>query len=92
MFASPKRENYQTNFDDDEKVAHTMGTPGGKQEVTFLTEKGLYKLLGMSRKPIAEKFQDWMVEVQTNREIDIRLLESTEQIRHETLLSSKTNT
>ncbi len=37
--------------------------PGGLQNVTFLTEKGLYKVLFKSRKPIAEKFQDWVCEV-----------------------------
>jgi prophage antirepressor-like protein len=51
------------NFDSSEKVVHTMNTLGGNQEVTFLTEKGLYKVLFKSRKPIAEKFQDWVCEV-----------------------------
>jgi prophage antirepressor-like protein len=51
------------NFDSSEKVVHTMNTLGGNQEVTFLTEKGLYKVLFKSRKPIAEKFQDWVCEI-----------------------------
>jgi prophage antirepressor-like protein len=51
------------SFDNTEKVVHSMDTPGGTQEVTFLTEKGLYKVLFKSRKPIAEKFQDWVCEV-----------------------------
>jgi hypothetical protein len=42
---------------------HTMHTLGGAQEVTFLTEKGLYKVLFRSRKPIAQKFQNWVCEV-----------------------------
>jgi prophage antirepressor-like protein len=50
-------------FDDTEKVVHSMHTLGGDQDVTFLTEKGLYKLLFKSRKPIAEKFQNWVCEV-----------------------------
>lgn len=33
------------NFDKSEKVVHTMDTLGGSQQVTFLTEKGLYKIL-----------------------------------------------
>jgi prophage antirepressor-like protein len=33
------------------------------QDVTFLTEKGLYKVLFRSRKPIAQKFQNWVCEV-----------------------------
>jgi prophage antirepressor-like protein len=51
------------DFNDNEKVVHTMHTLGGTQEVTFLTEKGLYKVLFKSRKPIAEKFQNWVCEV-----------------------------
>ncbi len=51
------------NFDNEEKVCRTTSTPGGKQEIVFLTEFGLYRLLGRSRKPIADKFQKWMVSV-----------------------------
>ena len=51
------------NFDKSEKVVHSMDTLGGSQQVTFLTEKGLYKILFKSRKPIAEKFQNWVCEV-----------------------------
>ena len=51
------------DFNDSEKVVHTMDTLGGSQQVTFLTEKGLYKVLFKSRKPIAEKFQNWVCEV-----------------------------
>ena len=51
------------NFDDSEKVIYTMQTQGGMQDVTFLTEKGLYKILFKSRKPIAETFQNWVCEV-----------------------------
>ena len=46
------------NFDDSEKVVNSIDTLGGSQQVTFLTEKGLYKVLFKSRKPIAEKFQN----------------------------------
>jgi prophage antirepressor-like protein len=38
-------------------------TLGGNQQTTFLTEKGLYKILFRSRKPIAEQFQNWICEV-----------------------------
>ena len=31
------------DFDESEKVVHTMHTLGGNQDVTFLTEKGLYR-------------------------------------------------
>ena len=50
-------------FDETEKVVHTMDTLGGSQQVTFLTEKGLYKVLFKSRKPIAETFQNWVCDV-----------------------------
>lgn len=40
-----------------------MDTLGSSQQVTFLTEKGLCKVLFKSRKPIAEKFQNWVCEV-----------------------------
>ena len=33
------------NFDNTEKVVNTIDTLGGSQQVTFLTEKGLYKVL-----------------------------------------------
>jgi prophage antirepressor-like protein len=36
---------------------------GRQQNTTFLTEKGLYKVLMRSRKPIAEEFQDWVCEL-----------------------------
>jgi prophage antirepressor-like protein len=51
------------DFNDTEKVVLSMHTLGGSQQVTFLTEKGLYKVLFKSRKPIAEKFQNWVCEV-----------------------------
>jgi prophage antirepressor-like protein len=51
------------DFDDSEKVVNKVYTLGGAQEVTFLTEKGLYKVLFRSRKPIAQKFQNWVCEV-----------------------------
>jgi prophage antirepressor-like protein len=51
------------DFNETEKVVLSTHTLGGLQDVTFLTEKGLYKVLFKSRKPIAEKFQDWICEV-----------------------------
>ena len=51
-------------FDESEKRAvSTNDSTGRMQEVTFLTEKGLYKVLFRSRKPIAQKFQNWVCEV-----------------------------
>lgn len=52
-----------SNFDEDEKVIDSMETRGGMQKTSFLTEMGLYRLLGMSRKPIARTFQKWVCNV-----------------------------
>jgi prophage antirepressor-like protein len=49
------------DFDESEKRAvHTTDGTGRLQDITFLTEKGLYKVLFRSRKPIAQKFQNWV--------------------------------
>jgi prophage antirepressor-like protein len=58
-----KIRNSIQNFNEDEKSAYTTSTLGGEQKCLFLTEKGLYRLLGQSRKPIAKIFQGWMVNV-----------------------------
>lgn len=51
------------DFNDTERHVDTIYTSTGPKQVTFLTEKGLYKILFKSRKPIAEKFQNWVCEV-----------------------------
>ena len=43
--------------DDDEKGVNQLLTPGGIQQVWFLTEDGLYEVLMQSRKPIAKEFK-----------------------------------
>lgn len=43
--------------DDDEKGVKQLLTPGGNQQVWFLTENGLYEVLMQSRKPIAKQFK-----------------------------------
>ena len=48
-------------FEEDEKVIDLTYTNGGQQQLLFLTEIGLYKLLGRSRKAIAAIFQKWMI-------------------------------
>jgi prophage antirepressor-like protein len=58
-----KIRNTIQDFDSTEKVAHTVGTLGGNQEVNFLTEKGLYQVLFTSRKPIAKTFKNWVCDV-----------------------------
>ena len=51
------------DFSDKEKGVGLTDTLGGTQNLIFLTELGLYRILGRSRKPIAHKFQEWMVQV-----------------------------
>lgn len=51
------------HFDDTEKVTRITNTPSGNQGVTYLTEKGLYKILFKSRKPIAENLQNWLCDI-----------------------------
>lgn len=45
------------------KGAYKVRTLGGKQKVTVLNEKGLYRLIMRSNKPEAEEFQDWVFDV-----------------------------
>ena len=51
------------DFDNTEKVTEILQTTGGSQQVSFLTEKGLYKVLFKCRKPIAQTFQNWVCDV-----------------------------
>ncbi len=43
--------------DEEEKGVKQLLTPGGNQQVWFLTEDGLYEVLMQSRKPIAKQFK-----------------------------------
>lgn len=47
-------------LDDDEKGLHTMQTPGGMQEMSIISEAGLYSLILRSRKPEAKEFKRWV--------------------------------
>ena len=79
------------DFDENEKVTETINTLGGEQHVTFLTERGLYKVLFRSRKPIAETFQNWVCNV--IKEIRIRgsytLRQEMEQVHQQQLKTEK---
>ena len=94
------RENLR-DFSDDEKGVSLTDTLTGLKETNFLTETGLYRLLGRSRKPIAHKFQKWMVTVlkeiringiyklQQDKEIDKQLYQhKCELSTHKTLLKA----
>jgi len=56
------RQNIK-DFDDTEKAVCLTYGVAGQQNISYLTEKGLYKVLFKSRKPIAQKFQNWVCEV-----------------------------
>ena len=45
---------------ENEKGVTTIHTLGGSQEMLIVNEPGLYRLIFSSRKPEAEKFQDWV--------------------------------
>lgn len=47
-------------LDDDERGVCSMHTPGGEQEVTCITEAGLYSLVLGSRKKEARQFKRWV--------------------------------
>jgi prophage antirepressor-like protein len=52
------------DFDNTEKVAVSItDSIGREQNVSFLTELGLYQLLFISRKPVAKIFKKWVCEV-----------------------------
>ena len=47
-------------LDDDEKGVRSMHTPGGVQEMTFVSEAGFYSLVLASKKPEAHAFKRWV--------------------------------
>ena len=49
-----------SRLDDDEKGVINSDTPGGKQELTFVNESGMYALIFQSRKPQARAFRKWV--------------------------------
>ena len=53
------RQNLDT-LDEDEKDVYKIYTPGGMQNMTIVSEAGLYKLIFNSRKPEAKEFTRWV--------------------------------
>lgn len=47
-------------LDEDEKGVRIVDTPGGPQEVTIISESGLYACILKSRKPDAQRFRKWV--------------------------------
>lgn len=60
-YANPAK-TISTKVKSKNKGVARMLTPGGLQQVTFLEEAGIYSLIFSSKLPIAEKFQDWLLE------------------------------
>ena len=51
------------NFTEKERIVQKCNTSGGPQDIIFLTTQGVYRLLYMSKKPIAEKFREWVGDI-----------------------------
>ena len=49
-----------SSLDDDEKGVANTDTPGGRQNMSIVSEPGLYVLIGKSRKPEAKAFRRWV--------------------------------
>jgi len=83
------------DFDETEKVLRSVNTLGGVQDVTFLTEKGLYQVLFMSRKPIAKKFKNWVCdiikEIRINEINEINVLKEQISLRDKKLELKESN-
>jgi anti-repressor protein len=47
-------------LDDDEKGVHSVDTPGGRQDISVITESGLYSLILRSRKTEAKIIKRWI--------------------------------
>lgn len=47
-------------LDEDEKGTRPVSTPGGSQELTVISESGLYHAVLKSRKPEAKTFRKWV--------------------------------
>ena len=54
------RQALTTHLDEDEKGVQKMDTPGGMQDMTIISESGLYTLIMRSNKPEAKKFRKWV--------------------------------
>lgn len=52
--------NVLRHFPREAKGVSTVHTPGGPQEMATVTESGLYRLIFRSRKPEAQRFQDFV--------------------------------
>ncbi len=51
-----------SGLDEDERVSMKTDTLGGKQEMIFVSESGLYALIFNSTKPEARRFRKWVTQ------------------------------
>jgi anti-repressor protein len=51
---------FLVDLDEDERGSFKMTTSGGEQDLSIVSESGLYSLIMRSRKPIAKPFQRWV--------------------------------
>ena len=58
-----KTTNMNRMIDEDDKGVHIVGTLGGKQKVTIISEFGIYEAIFNSRKPEAKEFKKWVKQV-----------------------------
>lgn len=54
------RDTLNKCLDEDERGVDNIYTPGGNQEMTIVSEAGLYSLILRSRKPEAKAFKRWV--------------------------------
>ena len=54
------RDTFNKCLDEDERGVDIIYTPGGNQEMTIVSEAGLYSLILRSRKPEAKAFKRWV--------------------------------
>jgi len=47
-------------LDEDDTGVSIVDTPGGRQEMTVISESGLYQVILLSRKPAAKQFKRWV--------------------------------
>ena len=57
-YANPRQA--LSRLDADEKGVYLVDTPGGTQEMVFISEAGLYNLILRSRRPEAKEFKRWV--------------------------------
>lgn len=53
-------KNIYARLDPDEKGVRQMDTPGGRQEMSIISESGLYNVILRSDKPEAKPFRKWV--------------------------------